>query len=738
MKNMKKPALLMMAGLIVTTGGVLGTAFNESVVNAAENETLVQKQSGLPAPSKDFSKALFKETVDVMLSDDESIKITDGFSLGSTSISGIGTPGGEVGISYTGGLEITKVRVDSQGKWQAIIPALELGQSLFLDSYASGYYAFAKYEIWPSIITRSNIDPVTTNSTKITGSGGYPGVRLEATFEVKLGNKTELITTSTAIDKDGNFEIPIPKQKRDFLINMKQKWNGTNIDPSGVWLGAMVFGGIEKPSAEVITNRSTKVTGTGEVGAKIQVSDKDKQLGTAEVDKNGNYEAVIPAQKPGVELFITQEQNNDVSEETKLVVEQETPEVTSELKEGLTTLSGTAAPGADITVWTGAVAAVAHVKANDVTGNWTVTIPELAGGNTVQVRATIAPGQFKDSVRYGVNLGQPNNLRAIIIGDRVKVTGKGSAGASISVKVEGILVGTTTVDNNGNFEVLILRQLEGEQLAISQTKNGMSSVASETEVIKGLDKPNGIGIVTSNSTKVTGKGSPDATISIKVNGREIGKGKVDEHGYFEVDIPKQATGTKLTISQLEGRDESDLVAVIVINGPLAAPTIADFYTNSAYIRGEVANGAVKVSLAVDGKFVKIGTISADGKYAIYVNDLAALKVAGKTFEIVTTDANGQLSAVAAGEVEGLRDLVVAPYRVGQANITGTVKLGTERIAVYNSAGLLLRYGQVNADGTYRIYTSGLALLQTAGNEFSVKALNASGTVTAHTNALVLP
>ncbi|MBC6314435.1 Ig-like domain-containing protein [Listeria grandensis] len=738
---MKKPVLLMMAGLIVTTGGVLGSAFNGPVVNAAENGLFVQKQNEISTQGQDFSKVLSQESVDVSLAPDKTIQITSGFHLGSTSISGNGVPGGGIRISFMGRPQETiTVQVDGQGKWQAIIPKLELGHTLTLQNHGVGSAGSAVYSLWPSKLSESNIDPVTTNSTKITGSGGYPGVRVEAEFQIKVGNQMELMSTSAIVDKDGNFELPITKQAKGYFISISQKWNGVAFDGTN-GLGnfhVQVAEGIAKPSAESVTNRSTKVIGKGKAGATVRVSVQDKQLGTATVDKNGNYEVVIPAQKLGVELLITQEQNKDVSEETKLVVEQEIPEVTSELKDGMTTISGTAAPGVDITVWTGSPTAVAHVKADAITGNWSATVPELVGGNAVQVRATVAPGQFKDSVRYGVNLMTPSNLRAIIIGDRVKVTGKGSAGASVSVKIDGILAGTATVDNQGEFEVLIMRQIEGEQLSVTQTKNGMSSVASEVEVTKGLDKPSSIGIVTADSTKVTGKGSPNATISIKANGREIGTGKVDTQGNFDVAIPKQAVGTKLTISQLEGEDESDSVTVTVISGQLAAPTITDYYLNATYIRGEVPKGAVKVTLVIDGKFVKIGTISADGKYMIYANDIAALKVVGKTFEIIATDANGQLSAVAAGEVKGLSELVIAPYRAGQANITGTVKVGTERIAVYDNAGVLLRYGQVNADGTYRIYVSGIAALQTAGQSFTVRALNAAGVVSAQTTAVVLP
>ncbi|WP_311772981.1 Ig-like domain-containing protein [Listeria booriae] len=252
-----------------------------------------------------------------------------------------------------------------------------------------------------------------------------------------------------------------------------------------------------------------------------------------------------------------------------------------------------------------------------------------------------------------------------------------------------------------------------------------------------MDAPSNIDIVTANSTKVSGKGKPGATVSVKVNGQEIGTGEVKNDGNFEVTIPSQLEGTKLSITQKDGGDESAAVVVTVISAQLTKPTIDDYYVNAAYIRGTAPAGAVRVTLTINGIVTKIGTISADGKYLIYANDVAALKVAGANFEIFVTDANGQRSEVAMGTVKGLSSLVVNPYRAGQANITGTVEDNVERIAVYDKAGTILRYGQINADKTFRIYVSGFAAMQVVGDNFTVRALNSTGII-AQATATILP
>ncbi|MBC1797132.1 hypothetical protein HCA55_10360 [Listeria booriae] len=739
---MKKKALLWVAGLAATTGGALGFTDNETQVRAAENNIISQSVTPTEVSSTS-SRGLFAESVDSILSEDRSLQITEGFNLGSTSISGVGTPGKEVSISYLYQSAFVTTRVDDQGKWQAIIPRLEVGQALFLiDSGIGGKPAFAIYELWPSKLTERNFDKVTTNTNTVTGSGGYPGVELEVEFSVKVGNQLKMIKSSGIVDQDGNFEIPIVNQAvGDYAISAQQKWNGAIFGETGstgyLNFFVKVVEGIEKPTVNAVSGKETKVTGKGKQGAKVRVQASGQEIGTATVDQNGIFEVTIPAQKMGNELQITQEEDKDVSESTKVIVEQEVPEVTSELKEGMTTISGTASPGADVAVWTGAVAPVANVKSDVITGQWTATVPALIGGNTVQVSASLGLNQIKASVRYGIELGGITELRAIISGERVKVTGSGSPGATLNVRAGGNLVGTTTVNDTGKFELLIMRTVEGEKLSVSQTKNGLNSVVVETLVLKGIDAPSNIDIVTANSTKVSGKGKPGATVSVKVNGQEIGTGQVKDDGSFEVTIPSQLEGTKLSITQKDGGDESAAVVVTVISAQLTKPTIDDYYVNAAYIRGTAPAGAVRVTLTIDGKVTKIGTISADGKYMIYANDVAALKVAGANFEIFVTDANGQRSEVAMGTVKGLSSLVVNPYRAGQANVTGTVEDNVERIAVYDKAGTILRYGQINADGTFRIYVSGFAAMQVAGDNFTVRALNSTGII-AQATATILP
>ncbi|MED3687106.1 Ig-like domain-containing protein, partial [Bacillus thuringiensis] len=63
--------------------------------------------------------------------------------------------------------------------------------------------------------------------------------------------------------------------------------------------------------------------------------------------------------------------------------------------------------------------------------------------------------------------------------------------------------------------------------------------------------------------KVTGTTKPGATVTVKVGTEELGKGTADETGKFSVVIPKQAAGTKLSVTASNSTGTSEVTEVSV-------------------------------------------------------------------------------------------------------------------------------------------------------------------------------
>ncbi|MBC1936047.1 hypothetical protein HCA69_06685 [Listeria grandensis] len=499
-----------------------------------------------------------------------------------------------------------------------------------------------------------------------------------------------------------------------------------------------------------LNNNSTKVTGYGSEGSRVSVkTSSGSEIGFATASTGGLFEITIPKQPAGSKLLISQARAGEESEATEVeVVEAKdilAPVITSGFYKGSTKISGKATPKSivrmHITRETGGGASntISYSVSTNDSGNWELSVQELKVGDVVDTSSSLG-GVSASNESITVAPDQVSNVNRVT-SNSTKVIGKGTPGATAQVWVKevGMLtqVGTQLIGSDGTFQVTIPKQAGGTKLYVYQEENKTLSNHVEVNVVQGLDKPTNINSLDNNSTKVTGSGAAGAIISVKANGKEIANGLVANDGRFEVAIPKQTIGTKLFISQVTYGDESEAV-IVSVDGQLLAPTILDYYMGSAYIRGTVPAGAVKVILTINDQVVRIGNVDSNGNYSVYVNDLEALKHVGVSFGIAAQDVNNGLSEVTRGEVKEFPAPQVAVYKVGQTYITGTAAEGTSRIAVHDEAGVLYRVGQVNENGTFRIYVSGVEAFQRVGSNFVVKATNASGTKITETKGTVLP
>ena len=107
-----------------------------------------------------------------------------------------------------------------------------------------------------------------------------------------------------------------------------------------------------KPIVNPITNEDRKISGSGERGATIYVNAGGIQY-TAKVDENGRWSTDIPVQQADTKITVTQkEKDKIISVETIVdVVKAKLEQITiDEVLNTNTSITGTARPGADITM----------------------------------------------------------------------------------------------------------------------------------------------------------------------------------------------------------------------------------------------------------------------------------------------------------------------------------------------------------------------------------------------------
>ncbi|MBC1937690.1 hypothetical protein HCA69_15075 [Listeria grandensis] len=412
-------------------------------------------------------------------------------------------------------------------------------------------------------------------------------------------------------------------------------------------------------------------------------------------------------------------------------------------------LTGKGIPGATLSARVGGAGPSSEVGSVKVSpdGNFSINVGEAlkdCRGNVYIVQ--IIDGKESPPKYLTVDLHNlaPENVSSPTVATNItsnttKIIGKAEPEAIIIVKSNslGLWIGDGRADKNGNFEVTIPSQLALVKLHFQQISKGIASSIRTTQVAQGLRPVHTLSPVKEGDTKVTGKGTAGATVRVKVGSIEIGNGKVDSQGNFNVAIDKQLEGTKLSITQANGDDESEAVVVTVGKSTqLEAVAITTHYVGATYLRGTAPAGATKVTLKVGGKNIRTVDVATDNSFRIYANDVAGLKQVGTIFELVAQDASGQLSKVATSTVEEVPVPELDAFKIGQTHVTGKVAKGMTRISLYDKTGKLLRNGEINADGTFRILASDLPALRFVGDTFTVTVTSATGVISKASEGII--
>ncbi|WP_235845699.1 Ig-like domain-containing protein, partial [Neobacillus novalis] len=101
------------------------------------------------------------------------------------------------------------------------------------------------------------------------------------------------------------------------------------------------------------------------------------------------------------------------------------------------------------------------------------------------------------------------------------------------------------------FAITIAKVAAGKKISVTATDAAGNESAATEVIVKDVTPPaapKSVFDVTQFDTFVMGTAEKGSTVEVKVNGILIGSGKADKNGYFDIDIPAQAVGTKLVIT----------------------------------------------------------------------------------------------------------------------------------------------------------------------------------------------
>ncbi|MCU6208008.1 BapA/Bap/LapF family large adhesin [Enterobacter cloacae] len=485
---------------------------------------------------------------------------------------------GETVIVYNNGVELGRVVV-ANGEWSFTLPTQTDGplnitvaavDAAGNVSALSPVFTVTVDTTAPEIpLINSVEDSQLTNGTLYTRDGtptlngtGEPG----STVIVSVDGTPS--TVQVTVQPDGTWSWTADTT----LAEGPHSFTVSSVDPAGNASGSSAPLAVTvdtvlpaAPDNISVAAQGTPLTGTGEEGATIIVTDASGNVIGTGVVSGGNFSvALSPAQQDGAALTITAtDAAGNLSPEASYtvtgtqpnlpdvpvitVINDDTAPVTGDVKDKTTndttpTLVGTAEPGSIITVYQDGVQVLLPTVTADANGDWSYTpaLPLGEGAHTFEVTATLngetsgrspvatvtvdltapdapAIGAVIDDVGPGTGPltdGQTTN------DNRPTLTGSGTAGDTISIYSNGTLLGTTVVGQTGNWSftpsalaegnnVLTIRETDpaGNQSAPSAGFTIVVDTSSTTPVIVNVTDDVG----NTATTVVSGNTTNDAT-----------------------------------------------------------------------------------------------------------------------------------------------------------------------------------------------------------------------------------
>ncbi|WP_186759613.1 Ig-like domain-containing protein [Planococcus sp. CPCC 101016] len=489
-------------------------------------------------------------------------KVTDK----TISITGTAEAGSVVSVK-AGTSEIGKATVNLEGKYAINIQKQQAGTILKVTATdkAGNISQAAQVTVLdataPAVPT---VEEVTDKSTIVKGSaeaGSLISIKVEGT---EIGKATT--------SGDGNFNVTISKQKAGTKLSV------TATDAAGNVSGVKAVTVLDAtapaaPTVDKVTDKSTVITGSGEVNALITIKAGSTELGKAAVTSDGKYKVTIAVQKVGTKIQVTA---TDTSGNTSTVKEVTVTDGTApavptvnEVTDKSTTITGTAEVAAHISVKAGSTEV--GTATVDAEGNYSIAIVKQKAGTKLSVTAKDAAGNVSEVKEVIVlDVTAPSTPTVSKVTDQsTAVTGAAEAASQVAVKVGSKEVGKATVNADGTYSVTIPKQKAGTVLAVTATdKAGNISDVTEVTVVDGT--PPSIELtskVTHHSTRIIGTAEATSKIIVKAGTKAIGMATADAKGQYEVKIGKQKVGTKLSIVATDAAgNSSKAIPVTVVDG----------------------------------------------------------------------------------------------------------------------------------------------------------------------------
>ena len=500
---------------------------------------------------------------------------------GNVPVSGTGEPGDTVTIKTDGSDPIT-VPIGDDGTFKAQIPETAPGTTVTAVETGKGGDSDPATDTVDEPVPDEpavTVDKPTDGNVKVTGKG-----EPNATVTITPEGGDPVTTTA---DGEGNFETEIPETDAP----SGTKITTTQTTPGGDSLPAtdeVPYNAPAKPTVKVDApeNGSVPVSGTGEPGDTVTIKTAGGDPITVPVGPDGKFKTQIPENEaqPGSDVTVVETgKGGDSEPETKPVpyAVPDAPEANvAAPKDGLIHVTGTAEPGATITVTPESGDPVTGTADGD--GNFALDVPEASApsGSTLKTTQTTLGGDSDpdiDPVPYPKPVAQQPTIDAPK-GGKVHITGTGEPGDTITLIPETGGQISVPVGDDGTYDITIPESKMPAESTVGVTETGKGGTSDRIDAKVPLaipDAPTGVANPPKRAqVHVTGTAEAGAEVTLTTDSGVTQTMTADEQGNYAADF--QATdapiGSHISATQKTAGGVSDATAIEVPERPdLNAP-----------------------------------------------------------------------------------------------------------------------------------------------------------------------
>ncbi|MGU2342463.1 Ig-like domain-containing protein [Pseudomonas aeruginosa] len=498
--------------VVVGPGGSFEVPLNPPLTNG-ETVTVI-----VTDPAGNSSTPVTAEAPD--FPDAPQVNASNGSVLSGTAEAGV-----TIVITDGNGNPIGQTSADANGNW-SFTPGSQLPDGTVVNVVARDAAGNS------SPATSITVDGVAPNAPVVEPSNGS---ELSGTAEpgssVTLTDGNGNPIGQTTADANGNWSFtpstPLPDGT---VVNVVARDAAGNSSPPA----SVTVDAVAPATPTVDPSNGTTLSGTAEPGSSVTLTDGNgNPIGQVTADGSGNwtYTPSTPIANGTVVNVVAQDAAGNSSPGASVTVDSQAPAAPVLNPSNGTTLSGTAEPGATVTLTDGNGNPIGQVTA-DGSGNWSFTPgTPLANGTVVNATAsdptgnTSAPASTTvDSVAPAAPVGNPSNGAAL--------SGTAAPGATVTLtEGSGNPSGQVTADGRGTWSFTPGTPLATGTVVNATPRDPTGNTGAQGSTTVDALAPAAPVVNPSNGAEISGTAEPGATVTLTDgSGNPIGQVTADGSG----------------------------------------------------------------------------------------------------------------------------------------------------------------------------------------------------------------